>query len=300
MKIPHKFRSFDGTRLAYRVWGKPADLTPVVFCSGIACDDVYWLKLAPKLSEERLVITWDYPWHGDSGPPGDRREITVGSLARHCHEITQRESVPPAAFIGHSMGVQVAFEYFRFFPEEVAALITIAGGFARTVGYLYGTNIGEFILAGMQAAARLQPDMAAAAWRALMNPAIADPLGRGAGLIGHAPAEVMNHYFEHLRNLDPQGLFDMFREGHRHSAEDLLEHINVPTLILHGKADVMTPFVIAQKMAVAIPGAELVGVEGGGHTLPGEDPDLIHSTVQEFLHKNVDSTTERGAYHPFL
>lgn len=289
MKSPGKYRSFDGTRLAYRVWGQPSDLTPVVCCSGIACDDLYWTFLAPELSKERQVITWDYPWHGDSGPPGDRREITVPSLARHADVLMEHLSVPPAAFVGHSMGVQVILEIWHLFPERVTALIPIAGPFARTVGSLYGTGMGRYLLKLLETGAKLQPDLAALLWRAAFQASIADPVGRIGGLIGHVPASQMERYFTHLRQLDPVGLLEMFGAGQAHTAEDYLEEIDVAVLIIHGKADVMSPFVLAQEMARRIPGAELIGIDGGAHTLPIEDPDMINSTVKNFLKAKVDS-----------
>lgn len=289
MKVPGKLKSFDGTRISYRVWGKPSERTPVVCCSGIACDDVYWTYLAPELSKERQVVTWDYPWHGDSGPPGDRREISVPSLARHAHALFERTGLPPAVFVGHSMGVQVILECFRLFPDEVAALISIAGPYAHTVGHLYGTNLGHYLLTALEAAAKGQPEITTLLWRLAVTPQVADPLGRASGLIGRAPPELMARYFRHLATLDPAGLFEMFRAGHDHSADDLLEKIDVPVLILHGSSDVMSPFRLAQEMAERIPGAELVRVEGGAHTLPIEDPDAINGAIRRFLEEKVDA-----------
>lgn len=292
MKIPSRFQSFDGTRIAYRLWGEPSVLTPVICCSGIACDDAYWTYLGPELSRDRQVVTWDYPWHGDSGPPGDRDQITVESLSRHAHEVLLRAGIERAAFIGHSMGVQVILEHFRMFPGDVAALIPIAGPYARTVGYLYGTNIGHYVLMLLQTAARSQPDLTSLTWRALADPRFADPLGRVLGLIGPAPVEIMERYFHHLATLDVGGLFDMFRAGQDHSAEDILEKIDVPVLIIHGTADLMSPFVIAEQMAERIPGAELLRMDGGAHTLPVEDPATINRAITEFLEERVDPQTE--------
>jgi pimeloyl-ACP methyl ester carboxylesterase len=290
LKLPGKFRSFDGTRLAYRVWGESSDLTPVVCCSGIACDDLYWTFLAPELSKERQVVTWDYPWHGDSGPPEDRSEISVASLAHHADALLEYLSVPPAAFVGHSMGVQVILEFWHQYREDVAALIPIAGPFARTVGSLYGTGIGRYLLKLLETGAKLQPDLTALLWRTAFQASIADPIGRLGGLIGHVPAAQMERYFSHLRQLDPVGLLEMFGMGQAHSAEDYLDEIDVPVLIIHGKADVMSPFILAQQMAQRIPDAELVGVEGGAHTLPLEDPEMINSTVRNFLKARADSS----------
>lgn len=284
MKPQHgTFVSFDATTIAYRVWGKPTPKTAVVCCSGIACDDTYWTHLAPHLARQRLVITWDYPYHGKSGPAGDPAEITIPSLAKHAAALMDRLEISEAVFIGHSMGVQVSLEVLRLNPGRVAGLVFIAGPYGRTVGSLYGTSAGGYLLSLLESAQRASPEAFAMLWRLMADGRIADPAGRLGRLIGRAPAAEMSRYFEHLKTLDPARLLEMFRAGQEHSAEDLLESIRAPVLIIHGTADVMTPLALAEEMERKIPGARLVKVDGGAHTLPIEDPALINHEVTRFL-----------------
>ncbi len=181
-------------------------------------------------------------------------------------------------------------EFWRQYREDVVALIPIAGPFARTVGSLYGTGIGRYVLKLLETGAKLQPDLTALLWRTAFQASIADPIGRLGGFIGHVSAAHMERYFSHLRQLDPVGLLEMFGMGQAHSAEDYLDDIDVPVLIIHGKADVLSPFVLAQQMQERIPDAELVGIDGGAHTLPLEDPEMINGKVRSFLKTRVDSS----------
>ncbi|HVE76032.1 MAG TPA: alpha/beta hydrolase [Actinomycetota bacterium] len=288
MRTEHYFESFDGTKIAYRLWGEDTGLTPLLCCSGIACNDVYWTYLAPELAAERLVVTWDYPYHGDSSAALDADAIGIDSLARHASAVLAEAGVKKAAITGHSMGVQVVLEMFRSNKEAAKALIPIAGPYGQTVSGLYGTNAGVYLLSFLERAARTQPDLTRRFWKVAANPALADPFGRLTGLIGHAPAELMRQYFDHVAQIDPLPLFEMFRKGQEHSAEEILEHIDVPVLILHGTADVMSPFSLAEEMKRRIPGAELVALENGGHTLPIEDPETINGEIRRFLQTKVD------------
>lgn len=55
------------------------------------------------------------------------------------------------------------------------------------------------------------------------------------------------------------------------ACEDLrpgLAKVRVPTLVLHGEADIMAPLTCARAIAAAMPGARLVTVPGWGHDLP--------------------------------
>lgn len=293
MRSESRFKSFDGTEIAYRAYGSDGEV-PLLLCSGIACDEVYWTPIAPELDGERLVVTWDYPHHGDSSPAGDPEQISIESLARHATSLMDHLGIDQAAVGGHSMGVQVALETYRARPDAVLGLIAIAGPYGHTVGHLYGTNIGHHLLAALERLGRSNPSLLGAVWRAMVNPALADPIGRAGGLIGEAPRAYMQRYFTHLMRSDPVAFMAMFRAGHDHDASDLLPQIAAPVLVLHGTVDVMTPFALAERMCGALPDCDLVAIPGGAHTLPVEDPDLIVFETRRFLHQRVDQRSTRA------
>jgi pimeloyl-ACP methyl ester carboxylesterase len=54
-----------------------------------------------------------------------------------------------------------------------------------------------------------------------------------------------------------------------------LERIVSPTLVLHGRADPLVPFVHGEDTAQRIAGAQLVGIDGMGHDLPPEPVALM-------------------------
>jgi pimeloyl-ACP methyl ester carboxylesterase len=51
-------------------------------------------------------------------------------------------------------------------------------------------------------------------------------------------------------------------------ARGRLDEIAAPTLVIHGRADPLFPYGHAEALARAIPGAELLPLEGVGHQLP--------------------------------
>jgi pimeloyl-ACP methyl ester carboxylesterase len=73
-----------------------------------------------------------------------------------------------------------------------------------------------------------------------------------------------------------------------------LPHIAVPTLVLVGADDVVTPPDKAQFLADSIPNAQLVTLSGAGHLANLENPDAFNSAVREFLDRlPVDGGTSR-------
>ncbi|MBI4513496.1 MAG: alpha/beta fold hydrolase [Gemmatimonadetes bacterium] len=70
----------------------------------------------------------------------------------------------------------------------------------------------------------------------------------------------------------------------RPESRDLLPAITVPTCVIAGAQDVITPPDVAREMASAIPGArQYVLIPGAGHMSNLERPDLFNAAVREFL-----------------
>jgi 3-oxoadipate enol-lactonase len=70
----------------------------------------------------------------------------------------------------------------------------------------------------------------------------------------------------------------------RHDSTGLLPTLTgLPTLVLVGEEDAMTPPDVARRMAAAIPGARLVVVPGAGHIPPVERPAETTAALLEFL-----------------
>ena len=63
----------------------------------------------------------------------------------------------------------------------------------------------------------------------------------------------------------------------------MLEDIDVPTLILVGEEDAVTPIGDAEAMASAIPNARLEVIRGAGHLSNLEQPQAFNAALLEFL-----------------
>ena len=80
----------------------------------------------------------------------------------------------------------------------------------------------------------------------------------------------------------------MLAHAGRHTAREILPTIDVPTLVIAGERDNMTPRALSEEMQRTIPDAELLVVEGGSHTAPIERPQLVNERVALFLAERVD------------
>ena len=69
----------------------------------------------------------------------------------------------------------------------------------------------------------------------------------------------------------------------RADQSDLLHEIRIPTLVIAGEADAITPPGPAREMASSIPGAEFVEIPGAGHLTPVEKPKVVAAALGAFF-----------------
>jgi pimeloyl-ACP methyl ester carboxylesterase len=94
-------------------------------------------------------------------------------------------------------------------------------------------------------------------------------------------------YLHHMTHVDFPMFLRMLRAAGDHSASDWLSEIDVPVLIVAGERDTFTPSFLAQRMAEAIPGAELMMVQRGTHVAPIEQPEAVNARIESFLRERV-------------
>jgi pimeloyl-ACP methyl ester carboxylesterase len=73
--------------------------------------------------------------------------------------------------------------------------------------------------------------------------------------------------------------------GERVDSRPILPSIDVPTAVLVGSADTLTPPPMSEAMAEAIPRSELVVLDGAGHLSNLEAPDAFTEALRALLHR---------------
>jgi pimeloyl-ACP methyl ester carboxylesterase len=83
------------------------------------------------------------------------------------------------------------------------------------------------------------------------------------------------------------GLVDSFRQPYKNRiTEAKLATLTVPTLVICGAADLLTPPSIARLIAAKIPDAELVVAPESGHSVYWEEPEVFNRAVLTFVAKH--------------
>ncbi|MGE5187095.1 MAG: alpha/beta fold hydrolase, partial [Acidobacteriota bacterium] len=101
------------------------------------------------------------------------------------------------------------------------------------------------------------------------------------------PREVLDGLFAHVAALAPEVIAATVAAYVEHDAFDVLPTIDVPTLIVAGDRDELTPVAVAERMQRAIRGSELVVFPGHTHLVQVEQPAAVHAAIDRFLSKHA-------------
>lgn len=280
--------SHDGTPIAWRVDGPAGTLTrhgrvraghtAVVLCNGISCDETYWERVWGPLSEDRPVLRWHYRAHGHSGPPADPDRLTVEDVVGDLGAVLEAAGVRRGVFVGHSFGVQVVFEAWRWHRERIAGIVAVAGAHGHPMPVVAGRNVGLLAFDAIRLMDRLPG--ATAALQRLVRTRGAYPFVKTTRFVSSAaPRHLLEQWFRHLAAVDFRTIAAMMRHMQLHSADDVLPGIDVPVVAISGESDWSTPPRFARRQAAATRDGRLVLVPRATHVLPIEYPQVVLAEV---------------------
>lgn len=240
---------------------------PVVLLHGFPFNRSMWRGQVGALREEYRVITPDLRGLGETG--AGVVAATMEEMAEDLAALLVELNVGRAVVGGLSMGGYVALAFLRAHPERVGALLL-----ADTRPQA-DTDDGR----------RTREETARRALAEGMEP-IADAML--PKLLAPATRErrpdVVARVREMILSTKPEGAAAALRGmAVRRDQTDLLEAVNVPTLIVVGSEDAITPPSDAEAMHAKIRGSRLLKIEGAGHVSNVERPVEFNRALAEFL-----------------
>lgn len=237
-----------------------------------------WEPVAARLvAAGHQVVLYDQRGHGAStmGPDAP----TVAQLGDDLAAVLEVVDARGAVLAGHSMGGMALQALVVARPDVVAERVrslvlagtagfgVAAGLFSAPVRFVTGDRRVERLLAG-----RLGPALSRGAVG--RQPRQAHLVATRDAFLS-LPTDVRRQFLIALQAMD-------FRSA--------LAGVAVPTTVVVGRRDLLTPPRLGRALAAAVPGARLVEVPGAGHMLPYEAPDLLAEIiVSAFLEEGAPS-----------
>ena len=278
-------RAADGTALWTRTFG-PDDAPTIVLVHGWTCAAEFWKLQVAALQGVRRIVTFDLRGHGQSERPSSR-DYSIETFAADLDAVLAG-TVPDgerALLVGHSLGAMTIVAWAGENPELVDERISSA--------VLLNTGVGDLISESLvveglpDGFARLQRLAGEGVLRARAPiPAASTPISNR--IIRHAvtgpdasPAEVA--FCERLVlscRADVRGAVGGALT--RLDLEHALAELQVPTLVVAGELDRLTPPKHAHQMAAALPDVlDVIEIPRSGHMSPVEFPDEVNRLIAE-------------------
>jgi pimeloyl-ACP methyl ester carboxylesterase len=273
--------SFDGTDIAYHVTGQGA---PILLANGLGGSWKAWKHPIGYLGERYRFISWDYRGLYRSGAPPEGGALGIREQVRDALAVLDAEKIERTAVFGWSMGVQLALELFRVAPDRIAALVLINGVAGRPWESVLGIASMKHVLPVALKGARAIPGLADAVTRRVVRWPETVTWAKRIGLASPTlDDDVWSELAASFGDIDMDLYLRTMEQLGEHDAWDVLREVDVPTLVVAGDRDVMTPRRAAEAMVRAIRGAELMVVPGGTHYVVVEYPDLVNLRIEKFL-----------------
>lgn len=275
--VPHTVESADGTALRAYVHG-PAGVPTVVLAHGYGLSSRFWHYQTRDLPPSYRVVAYDQRGHGDSAraSAGDYTPEALGEDldAVICATVPAGER---CVVVGHSMGGMsiLAYAEARGGPvdggslrERVAGAVICNSAASRLIaGSAWSTGVAALGALeeriGLRAMGRGVPaggrttDLTFLLTRALSMHADARPahVAFVERLLIDVPTDVKATLATTLGTLDLSAA---------------LRSMDVPTLVITGERDRLTPVAQSEGLVAALPDGRLQVVEGVGHHAPLE------------------------------
>lgn len=298
----------DGTSLyVHTIFQPGAKGMPLVLNDGLGCDGYTWKYIIDHFQHNHPIIHWNYRGHGQSRVPSDLSSITMKNLAADLGQVLEHLGIESAILCGHSMGVQVCLESYATFPERVAGLLLLCGGYKYPLETWHAAlerkgaptllNLGMKRYFPRVAKSILErPELWQRVWQRLLP---TDLSYRTAIQFEVNKSRILRDdffpYFEHLGKMQARVFAQTASSFAEHNAEPILSQIDKPTLVVAGGRDTFSPPWVSLDMHRSIAGSELLYISDGTHAAPIEHPELLNLRLEKFIQRHLAKHTKRNA-----
>ncbi len=262
----------DGVTIAYDVFGR-RDGDPMLLIQGLGADSRGWALQRMTFGRRYRCFAPDNRGVGRSGkPPGP---YDLSQMARDALAVLDAEDVDRAHVVGASMGGVIAQIIAVLHPERVRSLVLACTACQHHPWRreLLQEWADEVEAGGMTA-------LGGDGLRWMIGPRLRKRFGTWLNLLARMLLQQSPEPFA----AQVHAILD--------ASDDLrfeLQHVRVPTLVITGSQDALTPIGDAEELAELIPHARLVELRGAAHGLMVEAPNAFNSAVLDFLDDTSDA-----------
>ncbi|HEY7615660.1 MAG TPA: alpha/beta fold hydrolase [Terriglobales bacterium] len=258
-----RVRSGDA-EIFYQVLGEGP---PVILLHPFPTNHEFWLPAAQALLARYRIILPDLRGHGESGI--GEGPATMEKHAADIARVMDDADIGRAAMVGVSIGGYALFEFWRRYRGRVAALV------------LSNTKAQADTAEGRTARLQTAADVLEGGVEPFLDSMVPKLLG---DTTRRTRPDLVEGARRMMLMMSPEDVSQV-QQGMAERPDSLptLKTINVPTMIVAGDEDFLTPVADAELMRQNIPGGQVSVVPRAGHFAAWEHPEEVGKIVRRFL-----------------
>ena len=241
----------------------------IIFLHGIGGNKNNWDLNIIKLSKFYHCVAWDTRGYGES--EDYKGEFLFNDVVEDIMCIYRYFNKKKAHIVGLSMGGQIACFFYEKYPSFVKSLILCDTHFG--LGNLNKIEIDKFINS------RKKPLLSG------FNPVdIAIPVAKS--LIGNLKnKKALNELVKSLSKLHKESYLKTIDASFKNFHDHIFKNIKIPTLVLVGRQDKLTPPAMALKIHELVENSDFEIIDNAGHLSNIENPEDFNNCILKFINK---------------
>ena len=244
----------------------------LVFVHGVSGSSSAWVKFENRFKNEFNVLSFDLRGHGKSFKPQEYEKYSVSYFAEDLHSLLEDLGIKKFVLISHSFGCFVAFEFLREHQSMVSKSVFLSPNFS-VYKMLSARIVRPFVSVGVSLLKLLPLSLKV---RGHIDYSKYSDKG-GDWNIPITTANIINTSLRvYLYATKHSYYFD---------AEDLLDQIHIPTLIMHGRKDTIFPVRYGIETAKKIKNSEMIILEKANHILVLNNFKEVSDAIYDFVKK---------------
>ena len=264
------FKSLDSSSIYYESRGSGP---PMIFCYGIGCLFNHWFPQVQHFSKYRKVSMLDYRGHHKTPIPEDKESLTIEWLAKDLIAFCDYQNIKQVDFVGHSFGCQVLLVANQMRPELFRSLTFVNGLYRNPFEHMIKAEDLVEIINQAKKIYNSAPGVISKLWeKGVTNPLLV-PLSAltGGFNLSQTALKDIEIYARGVSAIDFRVFITFFEDMIAFNNSDHLSRINVPTLIICGSKDALTPM------------DELYPIPYGSHCTQLDFPEMVNLKIQNFM-----------------
>ncbi|HSL88009.1 MAG TPA: alpha/beta hydrolase [Ignavibacteriaceae bacterium] len=242
---------------------------PIIFVHGFPYDHMMWKEQIKEFSQNYFCVAYDIRGLGQS--PAGNGQFTMESFVDDLETIVNELKPEKPILCGLSMGGYISLRALERMQDKLSAAILCdtkseadhnEGKLKRAAGIKRINTEG-------------------------LAPFVKDFITNCFGTyFRQNKQQELDRIIETSSQYDPAGVKGcLLAMLGRTDTTAYLEKINIPTLLICGEQDSLTPPAVMKEMQNRIKNAEYVEIENAGHMTPIEKPEEVNSAIKNFLKK---------------